>query len=69
MINMYMQWDVAHTRFGSLWETAVVLWGEGRVRGFYQGATFLYGRMVCAVFMMDVLQAAIGPMLYPQAFE
>ena len=45
MINMYMQWDVAHTRFGSLWETAVVLWGM----------TFWYGRLVCMVFMIDVL--------------
>eukprot|EP00588_Corethron_pennatum_P011761 CAMPEP_0194266536 /NCGR_PEP_ID=MMETSP0169-20130528/1408_1 /TAXON_ID=218684 /ORGANISM="Corethron pennatum, Strain L29A3" /LENGTH=267 /DNA_ID=CAMNT_0039007241 /DNA_START=132 /DNA_END=935 /DNA_ORIENTATION=+ len=68
-VKTCMQGDVARARFGTLRETAAVLWGESGVAGFYRGATFRYGRMVCAVFMMDVLQAAIGPMLYPKAFE
>ena len=43
--------------------------GEDGFTAFYRGATFRYGRMVCAVFMMDFLQAAVGPLLYPSAFK
>lgn len=67
-VKTCMQGDIERKTFGSFTETAKVLYKESGIPGFYRGATFRYGRMVCAVFMMDTLQAMIGPMLYPAKF-
>jgi len=63
-----MQGDIERKTYGTFSETARKI-GEDGFTAFYRGATFRYGRMVCAVFMMDFLQAAVGPMLYPGAFK
>jgi hypothetical protein len=68
-IKTCMQGDIERVKFGSLTQTANVVYGESGIPGFYRGATFRYGRMVCAVFMMDFLKEKIGPLLYPAAFE
>lgn len=52
-IKTCMQGDIERTKFGSLTQTAKVVYAEHSIPGFYRGATFRYGRMVCAVFMMD----------------
>mmetsp|Transcript_13247 Transcript_13247/g.24662 ORF Transcript_13247/g.24662 Transcript_13247/m.24662 type:complete len:268 (-) Transcript_13247:129-932(-) len=67
-IKTCMQGDIERKNFGSLTETAKVLYKEGGIPAFYRGATFRYGRMVCAVALMDTLQAMVGPMLYPSKF-
>jgi len=67
-IKTCMQGDIERTKFGTVTETARVLFKEGGIPAFYRGATFRYGRMVCAVALMDTLQAMVGPMLYPGKF-
>jgi len=68
-IKTCMQGDIERKTYGSFVQTAKVIWQQSSFFGFYRGATFRYGRMVCAVFMMDTLQALVGPFLYPSAFE
>jgi hypothetical protein len=67
-IKTCMQGDIERTKYGSFRETAKAVMSESGFTGFYRGATFRYGRMCCAVFMMDYLQALVGPMLYPAKF-
>lgn len=67
-IKTCMQGDIERKKFGSVINTARVVFTESSIPGFYRGATFRYGRMVCAVFMMDFLKEKIGPLLYPEAF-
>lgn len=54
-VKTCMQGDIERAKFGSFTETAKKI-GEDGITAFYRGATFRYGRMVCAVFMMDTLQ-------------
>jgi hypothetical protein len=68
-IKTCMQGDIERKTYGSFSQTATNIWKESSLPGFYRGATFRYGRMVCAVFMMDYLKDAVGPFLYPTAFE
>eukprot|EP00978_Attheya_sp_CCMP212_P034873 scaffold148849_cov49-Attheya_sp.AAC.1 len=49
--------------------TAKMIFAESKIPGFFRGATFRYGRMVIAVALMDTLKDAVGPLLYPKAFE
>jgi len=67
-VKTCMQGDIERKTYGTFTESAKVIAKDG-VTAFYRGATFRYGRMVCAVFMMDVLQSAVGPLLYPGAFK
>mmetsp|Transcript_11618 Transcript_11618/g.21488 ORF Transcript_11618/g.21488 Transcript_11618/m.21488 type:complete len:267 (-) Transcript_11618:207-1007(-) len=67
-VKTCMQGDIERKTYSTFTQTAKKI-GEDGFTAFYRGATFRYGRMVCAVFMMDVLQAAVGPMLYPSAFK
>jgi len=67
-VKTCMQGDIERKTYGTFSETWKKI-GEEGVTAFYRGAAFRYGRMCCAVFMMDVLQAAVGPMLYPNAFK
>ena len=57
-IKTCMQGDIERVKFGSFTETAKKI-GEDGITAFYRGATFRYGRMVCAVFMMDTLQVSL----------
>lgn len=68
-IKTCMQGDIERTTYSTFTKTAQNIWGQSSLPGFYRGATFRYGRMVIAVFMMDTLQSMIGPMLYPDAFK
>lgn len=67
-VKTCMQGDIERKTFGTFTETAKKI-GEEGITAFYRGATFRYGRMVCAVFMMDTLQGMVGPLLYPGAFK
>jgi len=67
-VKTCMQGDIERKTYGTFTQTAKKI-GEEGVTAFYRGATFRYGRMVCAVFMMDTLQSMVGPMLYPNAFK
>ena len=67
-VKTCMQGDIERKTFDTFSQTAKELSKDG-VTAFYRGATFRYGRMVCAVFMMDALQTAVGPLLYPDAFK
>mmetsp|Transcript_25637 Transcript_25637/g.40246 ORF Transcript_25637/g.40246 Transcript_25637/m.40246 type:complete len:267 (+) Transcript_25637:137-937(+) len=67
-IKTCMQGDIERKTYGTFTQAAKKISEDG-LTAFYRGATFRYGRMVCAVFMMDYLQAAVGPLLYPQAFK
>jgi hypothetical protein len=51
-----MQGDIERVKFGSLTQTAKVVYAESGFFGFYRGASFRYGRMAIAVGMMDYLQ-------------
>lgn len=67
-IKTCMQGDIERTTYGSLPQTARTIWGQHGILGFYRGASFRYGRMVCAVFIMDLMQEKVGKLLYPSAF-
>lgn len=68
-VKTCMQGDIERSVYGSFSQTAAKIYSESSLPGFYRGATFRYGRMVCAVFIMDTLKEMIGPLLYPQAFR
>mmetsp|Transcript_5131 Transcript_5131/g.15024 ORF Transcript_5131/g.15024 Transcript_5131/m.15024 type:complete len:106 (+) Transcript_5131:2-319(+) len=68
-IKTCMQGDIERETYGSFTQTGSKIMGDSGVTGFYRGATFRYGRMVCAVFIMDFLKEKIGYMLYPSAFD
>ncbi|KAL3817374.1 hypothetical protein ACHAXA_005009 [Cyclostephanos tholiformis] len=67
-VKTCMQGDIERATYGTFTETARVISKSG-FTAFYRGATFRYGRMCCAVFMMDYLQAFIGPLMYPGQFD
>lgn len=68
-IKTCMQGDIERATYGNFVQTAGKIYGESSIFGFYRGATFRYGRMACAVFIMDSLKDMIGPLLYPSAFN
>mmetsp|Transcript_19578 Transcript_19578/g.29729 ORF Transcript_19578/g.29729 Transcript_19578/m.29729 type:complete len:270 (+) Transcript_19578:159-968(+) len=68
-VKTCMQGDIERVKFGTFSQTARIIYGESGIPGFYRGAPFRYGRMVIAVFMLDKLQAVVGPLLYPDAFK
>lgn len=67
-IKTCMQGDIERKVYGSFTQTASQIMGDSGFTGFYRGATFRYGRMVCAVFIMDLLREKIGRLMYPQQF-
>merc|ERR1719343_1797867 len=64
-----MQRDIERKKFGSLTQTGRILFKESGFFGFYRGATFRYGRMCCAVFIMDYLKGVVSKLYYPDAFK
>jgi len=68
-VKTCMQGDIERKSFGTFTQTAKLLHAEAGLTAFYRGASFRYGRMCCAVFMMDTLQSMVGPALYPNAFK
>jgi hypothetical protein len=64
-----MQGDIERKTYNTFVQTGKMIFEQHSIFGFYRGATFRYGRMVCAVFMMDTLQGIVGPFLYPEAFK
>uniref|UniRef100_A0A7S1VDA7 Mitochondrial carrier protein n=1 Tax=Grammatophora oceanica TaxID=210454 RepID=A0A7S1VDA7_9STRA len=68
-IKTCMQGDIERETYTTFSKTGAKIWAESSLPGFYRGATFRYGRMVCAVFIMDKLKDMIGPLLYPSAFR
>jgi Mitochondrial carrier protein len=67
-IKTCMQGDIERTVYGTFTQTAQKIWAQSSLPGFYRGATFRYGRMVCAVFIMDLMKDTIAHALYPAAF-
>ncbi|EEC46249.1 predicted protein [Phaeodactylum tricornutum CCAP 1055/1] len=68
-IKTCMQGDIERTAYGTFTQTASKIWGDSSLPGFYRGATFRYGRMVCAVFIMDYMKDFMGQLMYPEAFK
>jgi Mitochondrial carrier protein len=68
-VKTCMQGDIERSLYGSFTETAKLLYQESGVPAFYRGATFRYGRMVCAVFIMDYMRETVGQVMYPSAFK
>jgi hypothetical protein len=68
-IKTCMQGDIEREMYGNFIQTAKKIGSDSGLTGFYRGATFRYGRMVCAVFIMDLMREKIGRLMYPQAFE
>jgi hypothetical protein len=64
-----MQGDIERKTYGTFSQTAAKIWKDSSLFGFYRGATFRYGRMVCAVFIMDFLKDKVGYLMYPAAFN
>ena len=58
-IKTCMQGDIERKQYGTLMETSKTLYKEAGIPAFYRGATFRYGRMCCAVFIMDSLQVCL----------
>jgi Mitochondrial carrier protein len=68
-IKTCMQGDIEREIYGTFLQTGRKIWADSGLFGFYRGATFRYGRMVCAVFIMDLLREKIGRLMYPKAYE
>lgn len=62
-VKTCMQGDIERLTYGTFMETASVISKSG-FTAFYRGATFRYGRMCCAVFMMDYLQVSFLVCVY-----
>lgn len=67
-IKTCMQGDIERKTYGSFSQTARSIFNESGIPGFYRGATFRYGRMVCAVFIMDMSAEFFAKAMYPSAF-
>jgi Mitochondrial carrier protein len=67
-VKTCMQGDIERKVYGTFSETARKIWTDSSLPGFYRGATFRYGRMVCAVFILDLLKENVSRLLYPEAF-
>jgi len=67
-IKTCMQGDIERKKFGTLTQTGRILYGEAGIPAFYRGATFRYGRMCCAVFLLDYLKGAVSKVYYPDKF-
>ena len=67
-IKTCMQGDIEREVYGSFTQTGKKIMADSGFTGFYRGATFRYGRMVCAVFIMDMMREKIGRLMYPQAY-
>ena len=67
-IKTCMQGDIERKTYNTFTDTAKKLNAESGIPGFYRGATFRYGRMVCAVFILDFLKENVSRLMYPSAF-
>ena len=68
-IKTCMQGDIERKTYGNFFQTAKSIYGESGIPGFYRGATFRYGRMACAVFIMDLSAELFAKAMYPSAFK
>jgi len=68
-IKTCMQGDIERATYGTFSQTARNIYGQSGIPGFYRGATFRYGRMCCAVFIMDKTAEFFAKAMYPSAFE
>jgi hypothetical protein len=68
-VKTCMQGDIERVTYGNFVHTAKKIYSDSGFWGFYRGSSYRYGRMVCAVFLMDTLKEAVGPLLYPAAFK
>lgn len=68
-VKTCMQGDIERQTFRSFLNTASYIWKEDGIRGFYRGATFRFGRMACAVAILDTLKETVSPLMYPHAFK
>ena len=66
---IYQQGDIERSVYGSFTNTASKIYAASGIPGFYRGATFRYGRMCCAVFIMDLTKDFVSQLLYPSAFK
>jgi hypothetical protein len=57
-VKTCMQGDIERRTYGTFTETASKISEDG-FTAFYRGASFRYGRMVCAVYLIDSLQVRI----------
>lgn len=68
-IKTCMQGDIERSIYGTFTQTAKTIYKESSIPGFYRGATFRYGRMACAVFIMDLSAEFFAKAMYPSAFK
>ena len=68
-IKTCMQGDIERSTYGTFTQTAKSIYAESGITGFYRGATFRYGRMACAVFIMDLSAEFFAKAMYPGAFK
>jgi hypothetical protein len=68
-IKTCMQGDIEREVYGNFIQTGSKIARDSGFTGFYRGATFRYGRMVCAVFIMDLMKEKMSRLMYPQAFQ
>mmetsp|Transcript_24214 Transcript_24214/g.36309 ORF Transcript_24214/g.36309 Transcript_24214/m.36309 type:complete len:274 (-) Transcript_24214:224-1045(-) len=68
-IKTCMQGDIERKTYGGFIDTYKKISAERGLSGFYSGIAFRYGRMVCAVFMLDKLRMMLGPIMFPGAYK
>ncbi|GAB5372880.1 hypothetical protein AAMO2058_001702200 [Amorphochlora amoebiformis] len=68
-IKTCMQGDIERKTYGTFTDTTKKIYTNSGILGFYKGTAFRYGRMVCAVFMLDKLRMALGPIMFPHAYK
>ena len=65
-VKTCMQGDIERRTYGTFTETARKISEDG-FTAFYRGSSFRYGRMVCAVYLIDSLQVRIVIMMHVYA--
>lgn len=67
-IKTCMQGDVTRENYGTLTQTASVLYKEQGIGRFFNGWAWRTSRMICAVFIMNECKLRVSPILFPDKF-
>lgn len=68
-IKTCQQGDVARATYGSIAQTARVLYEREGVGAFFRGWAYRTGRMICAVFLLNECKLKLSPIMFPHHFE
>lgn len=67
-IKSCIQGDLEYSKYKSMYETAVTLYGEGGLSRFFTGWGYRTGRMILAVAIMNECKIRLSALIFPYHF-